>query len=117
MHFFHGDLLIGGATFRHLHGQLKLETPSPDSTEWMLAGQLQLTRQQVECLELDRHYRLELEDGRCGSVVVSRVDASEIGAIVDFEPPRCPLFSFAGGLVPPAGLTYGGNHAPNHLRR
>lgn len=88
MQFFHGDLLIGGATFRRLHGQLKLEEPSPDSTDWQLAGRLELTRRQVECLELNRQYRLELEDGRAGAVVVSRVDASEIGAVVDFEPPR-----------------------------
>lgn len=88
MQFFHGDLLIGGVTFRRLHGQLKLEEPSPDSSDWRLAGQLELTRNQVEALELDRLYRLELEDGRAGAVVVSRVDASEIGAVIDFEPPR-----------------------------
>ncbi len=83
---FHGDLLIGGATFRHLHGELRRVEPAPDSRDWMFEGQLHLTRHQVELLELDRLYRLELEDGRSGAVVVSRVDASEIGATVAFRP-------------------------------
>ena len=86
MSTFQGDLLIGGATFRRLQGQLVRVEPSPDSPDWVLEGQLKLTRQQVEALELDRLYRLELEDGRSGSVVVSRVDASEIGATIDFAP-------------------------------
>lgn len=37
-----------------------------------------------------RQYRLLLDDGRAGTVIVSRMDASEIGAVVDFEPPRNP---------------------------
>ncbi len=90
MQLFQGDLLIGGERFRRLHGQLKLEEPSPDSSEWRFAGQLELTRHQLESLEMYRQYRLLLDDGRAGTVIVSRMDASEIGAVVDFEPPRNP---------------------------
>ena len=88
MSTFHGDLLIGGATFRNLHCQLRRIQPAPDSPDWMLEGQLELSRHQLEALELDRPYRLELEDGRAGSVVISRVDASDIGATIAFEPRR-----------------------------
>lgn len=87
MHEFLGDLLIGGLTLRHLHGELEREEPQDDSKDWKLAGHLHLPTIQEEMLEVDRPYRLELEDGRAGQVVVSRVAARNNGeVVVDFEP-------------------------------
>jgi hypothetical protein len=88
MHEFHGDLLIGGVRIKHVHGELAEEVPRPHSREWVLAGQMHLTPEQSQLLETDRPYRLQLEDGRAGQVVVSRIvqDGKPDERLVDFQP-------------------------------
>jgi hypothetical protein len=88
MQAFHGDLLIGGARLKHIHGELEQEAPQPDSGEWILAGHLHLRFDQSQLLETDRPYRLQLEDGRAGQVVVSRIvqDGKPDELLVDFLP-------------------------------
>lgn len=92
MHEFQGDLLIGGARIRRVHGELEAEVPQPHSREWSLAGHLHLTPDQSELLETDRPYRLQLDDGRAGQVVVSRIaaDGKPDELLVDFQPKRAP---------------------------
>ena len=87
MQEFHGDLLIGGMALRQLHGELEQEQPQEESGDWMLAGHLHLSPQQKALLDLHRPYRLQLDDGRAGQVVVSRIAAeTEQELLVDFEP-------------------------------
>jgi hypothetical protein len=88
---FDGELLIGGIRLKHVHGELRDESPQPDSQEWKLAGRLHLPVEQTELLQLDRTYRLQLEDGRAGQVVVSSiVPESETEQLVDFHAPGQP---------------------------
>ena len=76
MHEFQGDLLIGGARLKQIHGELAAEQPPDgDSHEWTLAGQLHLTPEQSGQLEVHRPYRLVLSDGRAGQVIFLRIDA------------------------------------------
>jgi len=75
MRDFHGDLLIGGARLKHVHVQLEEGQPAADSREWALAGHLHLTEEQSRFVETDRPYRLQLEDGRAGQVIVCRIQA------------------------------------------
>ena len=76
MHEFQGDLLIGGARLKQIHGELaNEEPPTGDSHEWTLAGQLHLTPEQSGQLEVHRPYRLVLSDGRAGQVIFLRIDA------------------------------------------
>ena len=90
MHESHGDLLIGGQRIKHIHCELEEEQPLTDSKEWILAGHLHLTIEQTQCLETDRPYRLQLEDGRAGQVIVSRIaaDGKPDESVVDFYPKR-----------------------------
>jgi hypothetical protein len=75
MHEFQGDLLIGGARLKQIHGELANEAPPQgESHEWTLAGQLHLTVEQSGQLEVHRPYRLVLSDGRAGQVVFLRID-------------------------------------------
>ena len=85
---FLGDLLIGGARIKNVHGELQRQTPIPNSHDWMLAGQLHLSRSEGEQLETYRTYRLRLSDGREAQVVVSRCEHDGGGDefIADFEP-------------------------------
>jgi len=76
MQVFEGDLLVGGARIRHLHGELQDQQPQSGSAEWVLTGQLHLTVEQSQLLETDRPYRLQLADGRAGQVVVRRIAAN-----------------------------------------
>ena len=79
MHEFHGDLLIGGARLKSLHGELEAELPTPTaekSHEWVLGGHLHLTPQEWESIGANRQYRLELDDGRAAQVVITRVIAT-----------------------------------------
>ena len=76
MHEFQGDLLIGGARLKQIHGELANEVPPQgESHEWTLAGQLHLTAEQSVQLEVHRPYRLVLSDGRAGQVVFLRIDS------------------------------------------
>jgi len=90
MHEAEGDLLIGGERLKHLHIDLEDEQRVADSSEWTLAGHLHLTAEQSQLLETDRPYRLQLNDGRCGQVVVSRIaaDADRKELLADFLPKR-----------------------------
>lgn len=88
MHESHGDLLIGGERIKHVHCELEQEQPLCDSKEWSLAGHLHLTCEQSQLLETDRPYRLQLEDGRAGQVIVCRIaaDGKPDESVVDFQP-------------------------------
>ena len=91
MHAFEGDLLVGGARIRQIHGELEDEQPQSGSSEWVLAGHLHLTPEQSQQVETDRPYRLQLADGRCGQVIVSRIaaDGDRNHLLADFLPKRC----------------------------
>ena len=90
MHEFQGDLLIGGERLKHVHGELEEEVPQPDCKEWRLAGHLHLSPDQSQLLETDRPYRLQLDDGRAGQVIVSRIapDGKPNELLVDFLPKK-----------------------------
>lgn len=89
MHEFHGDLLIGGARLKSLHGELEAEQPTPTaekSHEWVMGGHLHLTPQEWESIGPNRQYRLELDDGRAAQVVITRIiSRNENEVVVDFE--------------------------------
>ena len=91
MHAFEGDLLVGGARIRQIQGELDDEQPQAGSAEWVLAGHLHLTTEQSRLVETDRPYRLQLADGRCGQVIVSRIaaDGQPNQLLADFLPKRC----------------------------
>ena len=67
----HGRLLIGGMTLDDLCGVVELKDDC-DCSEW--CGHLLIDPQQNQHLEAGRRYRLELDDGRAGQVVVTTVD-------------------------------------------
>ena len=91
MNKFYGDLLIGGARLKHVRGELAQERPSAASTDWNLAGCLHLPPEQCGLLQSARPYRLQLEDGRAGQVMVSRiVSESDDALLVDFQPCASP---------------------------
>ena len=83
-----GDLLVGGARIRHLHVELEAEQPQSGSAEWVLSGHIHLSTEQSQLLETDRPYRLQLADGRCGQVIVSRIasDGKANDLLADFQP-------------------------------
>jgi hypothetical protein len=89
MHEFQGDLLIGGARLKQIHGELADEQPPQgDSHEWTLAGQLHLSAEQSGQIEVNRPYRLVLSDGRAGQVIFLRIDADgqPNQMLADFQP-------------------------------
>jgi hypothetical protein len=90
MHAVDGDLLIGGDRIKHVHVELEEELPQPGSRDWILAGHLHLSPEQSELIQTDRPYRLQLDDGRAGQVVVSRISANgqPHDQLVDFHPPQ-----------------------------
>lgn len=90
MHEFQGDLLIGGERLKHVHGELEEEVPQPNCKEWQLAGHLHLSPEQSHLLETDRPYRLQLDDGRAGQVIVSRIapDGKPNELLIDFLPKK-----------------------------
>lgn len=91
MHEVDGDLLIGGDRIKHVHVELEEELPLPGSRDWILVGHLHLSPEQTEQIQTDRPYRLQLDDGRAGQVVVSRVaaDGQPDDLLADFRPPEC----------------------------
>jgi hypothetical protein len=90
MHEVDGELLIGGDRIKHLHVELEEELPDPGSRDWILAGQLHLSPEQTEQIQTDRPYRLQLDDGRAGQVVVCRIaaDGRPDDLLADFRPPE-----------------------------
>jgi hypothetical protein len=88
MHEFHGDLSIGGMRLTDLHGELVLEEhPVPDSSDWVLSGRLTIRPQDQAFLQCNRQYRLQLDDGRAGPVVVSRMgEPHDDSLVLEFEP-------------------------------
>jgi hypothetical protein len=90
MHEFDGELLIGGLRLKNLHGELEGEIPQPDDArEWQLSGRLHISAEQSELLQLDRTYRLQLDDGRAGQVVVRRIEPeSETEQCIIFDTPE-----------------------------
>jgi hypothetical protein len=90
MHAAEGELLVGGARIRHVHVDLEEEQPQSGSAEWALSGHLHLTTEQSHLVETDRPYRLQLADGRCGQVIVSRIaaNANPNELLADFLPKR-----------------------------
>lgn len=92
MHEFYGDLLIGGTRLRHLHGELETDQRVAGTTDWMLAGRLIVGPPDTELLQSGRPYRLLLEDGRAGQVVVSKMKSQgEDSIVVEFEPRPVPI--------------------------
>jgi hypothetical protein len=67
----HGRLLIGGMTLKDLHGVVELCNDCP-TAEW--CGHLLVDPSQNEHLEVGRLYRLEMDDGRSGQIVISSVE-------------------------------------------
>jgi hypothetical protein len=89
MHEFQGDLLIGGMRLQHLHGELEQEQPKRGSKEWALSGHLHLSPEQLKHLELNREYRIQLDDGRAAQVVILRIeDEAAEEPLADFAPSR-----------------------------
>ena len=90
----HGDLLIGGMRLKDVRCEVEKERPSDDSTDYEMSGHLHLPSEQLDLLQLNREYRIQLEDGRGGQVVLSRIAAErEDDLLVDFVPPEkstCP---------------------------
>jgi len=88
MHEFHGDLSIGGMRLTDLHGELEMEQhPVPESSDWILSGRLTVSPEHQGLLQCNRLYRLQLEDGRAGPVVVSRISEPQDDSVVlEFEP-------------------------------
>lgn len=70
---FHGNLLIGGMTLKNLSGELDEHGPSP-TAPWR--GELIVDPRQNEFLQSGRPYRLELEDGRAGMIVITRIEGA-----------------------------------------
>lgn len=67
-----GNLLIGGMTLKNLSGKLHEEAPA-HGERW--GGELLIDREQSRFLETERPYRLELEDGRAGKIVITRFES------------------------------------------
>ena len=89
MHEFQGDLLIGGMRLTHLHGELEQEQHRRGSKEWTLSGHLHLSPEQLKHLELNREYRIQLDDGRAAQVVILKIDGEKPDeALADFAPSR-----------------------------
>ena len=87
MRRFDGKLLMGGWILRHVQGELDEESPASDSEEWLLTGRLTIGPDDGRQLQLDRMYRLELDDGRAGQVVVSQIEAAdETQVFAQFHP-------------------------------
>lgn len=91
MQEFHGNLSLGGLQLTHLHGELQSDEPVPNSQEHLLAGKVAIPTSQKPQVEFGRRYRLEIEDGPAGPVVVSRIEEErEDELILEFQPSAKP---------------------------
>ena len=87
MHEFDGDLLIGGLRLKHVHGELEKDEPLPDTSDHLLAGKLNVDEAQKAVIECGRRYRLQIDDGPAGQVIVSRIkDGEDHSLTLEFEP-------------------------------
>jgi hypothetical protein len=87
MNKFLGDLCIGGLRLKHLDGELELNEPLDHSAEHLLGGRLSVPAEEKELLEVGRPYRLQIEEGPAGIVIVSRIEQTKDGdVVVEFEP-------------------------------
>lgn len=88
MHEFNGDLYLGGLRLKHLHGELESDQPLPDTADHLLTGKLSVDPKEQSQLEIGRRYRLAIDDGPAGPVVVSRIDDQKKDElVVEFQPP------------------------------
>jgi hypothetical protein len=71
----HGRLLIGGMTLKDVCGAVELRTECP-CADW--CGHLLIDPSQEKYLEPGRPYRLEIDDGRSGQIVISRIERSAV---------------------------------------
>ena len=64
--------------------------PQPGSRDWILAGHLHLSPAAGGAVQTDRPYRLQLDDGRAGQVVVCRIaaDGQPEDLLADFRSPE-----------------------------
>lgn len=85
MQTFHGNLLIGGMALRDLEGELLTESQLTESGDWLLHGRLRVNSQ-AEQLQVGRKYRLLLDDGRAGPVVLDTIQTGEDESIAEFRP-------------------------------
>lgn len=91
MNDFEGDLLIGGLTLRHLHGELEEEVHDEASPDWLLAGKIVVGPDEQRLLQVGRRYRLQLADGRAGQVVISRLaEDTDDHYVAEFQPQNTP---------------------------
>ena len=86
MHESHGELLIGGTRLHNVHVELEKEEPLDGHGDWMLSGELHVTAAEAQELELERHYLLQLADGRAGPIVVTRVEPHNGALKAAFRP-------------------------------
>lgn len=86
MHKSHGELLLGGIRLHNVHVELEDEQPLDGHADWMLSGRLCLSEQEARELELERHYLLQLEDGRAGPIVVTRLEPHDGALRAAFRP-------------------------------
>lgn len=68
----HGQLLIGGIRLKDVCGTLEHDSGVDARQHW--SGELLVAVEQSRLLETERPYRLELDDGRAGQVIVARVE-------------------------------------------
>lgn len=81
----HGNLLVGGMTLKNLCGIIDNGVASGADNVWH--GRISLNRTDKNCVQIGRRCRLELDDGRAGQVVVSRIDNSDehLKLLIEFE--------------------------------
>lgn len=96
----HGRLLIGGMTLKDLCGVVELQDECSCSP-W--CGHLLIDPAHNEYLETGRVYRLEMDDGRSGKIVVTRIECT-IG--------QRKLRVVFNGVAPLAAPKYSANSAP-----
>lgn len=93
---FHGDLLIGGMSLKDLDGDVDEDTSEHPGS---FSGRFTIEADRQDVLETGRPYRLMLDDGRAGQVIVSRIEPTNDNhqLLVEFEgtsplePSRNPL--------------------------
>lgn len=86
MHESHGELLLGGTRLHNVHVELEQEEPVDGHADWMLSGRLCVSEQEAKELELERHYLLQLADGRAGAIVVTRLEPHNGTLLAAFRP-------------------------------